>query len=168
MRHVSWLKKARAPEGLVVLWSAIMMLEADRITVSVLVLALSFGLAGCDKVQQCNKLINTINAHTPKLAAATEKFGEVQANPSVADDYEKAVQAAADEISGLELDDEKVVGFAERYKALLERAKQLGPAMKTARTDPEQLQKVVADADDVKQTEDALVAEVNAYCGGEG
>lgn len=141
---------------------------AQRITVFVLASAIGLGLAGCDKVQQCNKLINTINEHTPKLAAATEKFGEVQTNPAVADDYEKVVQAASDAISGLELDDEKVVGFAGRYKELLDRAKALGPAMKNARTDPEQLQKVVADADDVKVTEDKLVQEVNAYCGGEG
>jgi DNA repair ATPase RecN len=122
---------------------------------------------GCDKVQQCNKLINTINAHTPKLTAATERFGEVQTNPSVADDYEKVVQVAADEIAGLEFDDEQVAGFAGRYKELLERAKQLGPAMKEARQDPEKLQSVVSDANDVKQTEDQLVEEVNAYCGGE-
>jgi hypothetical protein len=141
---------------------------AHRITVSVLALAFGLGLAGCDKVQQCNKLINTINEHTPKLSAATEKFGEMQTNPAVADDYEKVVQAAADAVSGLELDDEKVVGFAGRYKELLDRAKQLGPALKNARTDPEQMQKVRADADDVRATEDALVGEVNAYCGGEG
>lgn len=139
-----------------------------RITASVLVLASGLGLAGCDKVSQCNKLINTINSHTPKLAAATERFGEVQTNPAVADEYEKVVQAALDEISGLELDDEKVVGFAERYKELLGRAKEIGPAMKTARTDPQKLQEVVANADDVQATEDKLVSEVNAYCGGEG
>jgi hypothetical protein len=143
------------------------MFEADRITVSVLALTIGLGLAGCDKVQQCNKLINSINSHTPKLTAANEKLGEVQTNPSVADDYEKAVQAAADEISALDLDDEKVVGFAAQYKELLDRAKKLGPAMKNARTDPQQLRDVIAERDDVKKTEDALVAEVNTYCGGE-
>jgi hypothetical protein len=161
--------KARATAGLVVLWSTLIMrYHSVRITASVLVLASGLGLAGCDKVSQCNKLINTINSHTPKLAAATERFGEVQTNPSVADEYEKVVQAASDEIAGLELDDEKVVGFAERYKELLGRARDLGPAMKTARTDPQKLQEVVANADEVKATEDKLVAEVNAYCGGEG
>ena len=144
------------------------MRTAQRITVSLLAAAIGFGLPACDKVQQCNKLINTINAHTPKLAAATEKFGEVQTNPAVADEYEKAVQAASDEIAGLDLSDEKVVGFAGRYKELLDRAKELGPAVKSARTDPEALQKVVASGDEVRQTEDKLVAEVNAYCGGEG
>lgn len=124
-------------------------------------------LPACDKVQQCNKLINTINGHTPKLTAATEKFGEIEKNPAVIDEYEATVEAAIKDVKGLDLGDEKVAGFAKRYEALLTDAKAIGPTMKEAGTDPERLQAVVAKADETRKTEAALVEEVNAYCGGE-
>ncbi len=124
-------------------------------------------LPGCDKVQQCNKLINAINAHTPKLTAATEKFGEIEKNPGVVDEYEKTVEAAITDVKALDLSDEKVGAFAKRYEDLLTDAKSIGPTMKEAGSDLTKLQAVVKKADEIRKTEDTLVGEVNTYCGGE-
>ena len=66
-----------------------------RSAVLVTLLCTAF-LPGCDKVKQCNKLIDTINAHTPKMTAATEKFGEITTNPKVVEEYEGVVQGASD------------------------------------------------------------------------
>lgn len=124
-------------------------------------------LPACDKVQQCNKLVNTINGHTPKLAAATEKFGEIEKNPAVIDEYEAIVEAAMKDINALEFGDEKVSAFAKRYEALLAEAKAIGPTMKEARSDPSKLTAFVAKADETRKTEATLIEEVNTYCGGE-
>ncbi len=134
---------------------------------ALLTLLCTLALPGCDKVKQCNKLIDTINAHTPKMTAATEKFGEIQTNPKVVEDYEAVVQGAMDEVKALDLGDEKIGGFAKRYETLLGEAKSLGSEMKDAAVDPAKMQAVAEKANGIKTTEDALVAEVNTYCGGE-
>lgn len=123
-------------------------------------------LPGCDKVKQCNKLIDTINAHTPKMTAATEKFGEITSNPEVVEEYEGVVQGAIDEVKGLDLSDEKVSGFSKRYEELLTDAKAIGTDMRAAATDPTKLQTVVTKAEEIRKTEETLVKEVNTYCSG--
>lgn len=133
--------------------------------VAPLLLATSLlGFVGCDKVSQCNELVNTINAHKPKLSAAVEKLGTIEASPGVADDYQKAVQEAVDAVSALEFKDEKIAGFATEYGTLLETAKGLAPAMKNAKEDPAQLQAAVAEVDKIEKMENTLVSEVNTYC----
>ncbi len=149
---------------LVVLWCFVMK-QLGR--VAFLALSCAALLPGCDKVQQCNKLINAINAHTPKLTAATEKFGEIEKNPKVVEEYEAVVEAAITDVQGLDLSDEKVAGFAKRYETLLEDAKSIGPQMKEASSDITKMQAVVGKADEIRKTEDTLVGEVNTYCGGQ-
>ncbi len=136
-------------------------------SVALLSLLCTLVLPGCDKVKQCNTLIDTINAHTPKMTAATEKFAEIQTNPKVIEEYEAVVQGAMDEVKALDLGDEKIAGFAKRYETLLGEAKSLGTEMKEAVTDPAKMQAVAAKANEIKTTEDTLVGEVNTYCGGE-
>ncbi|MGH1340008.1 MAG: hypothetical protein ACRBN8_00545 [Nannocystales bacterium] len=121
-------------------------------------------LPGCDKVKQCNSLIDTINSHTPKMTAATGKFAEIATNPAVVEEYEAVVQGAIDEVKALELGDEKVSAFAKRYETLLGDAKTLGAETKAATTDPAKFQAVSTKGNDIRKTEEALVAEVNTYC----
>ncbi len=135
-------------------------------SVALLTLLCSVALPGCDKVKQCNSLIDTINSHTPKMTAATGKFAEIATNPKVVEEYEGVVQGAIDEVKALELGDEKVAGFAKRYESLLGDAKAIGTEMKAAASDPTQVQTVVTKADEIRKTEEALVIEVNTYCSG--
>lgn len=138
--------------------------SSARLVAPLLLAASLLGFTGCDKVSQCNELVNTINAHKPKLSAAVEKLSNVEASPDVADDYHKAVQAAADAVAALEFKDEKIAGFAAEYGTLLETAKGLAPAMKNAKADATQLQAAVAEVDKIEKMESTLVSEVNAYC----
>lgn len=133
-------------------------------SVALLTLLCTVALPGCDKVKQCNSLIDTINSHTPKMTAATAKFAQITTNPEVVDEYEGVVQGAIDAVTALELGDEKVSGFAKRYESLLGDAKAVGAKMKAVTADPTKMQAVATEMDDIKQTETALVAEVNTYC----
>ncbi len=138
--------------------------SSARLVAPFLLVAGLLGFAGCDKVSQCNELVNTINAHKPKLSAAVEKLGNIEASPDVADEYQKTVQAAADAVAALEFKDEKIAGFASEYGKLLETAKGLAPAMKNAKADATQLQAAVAEVDKIEKMENTLVSEVNTYC----
>lgn len=135
-------------------------------SVALLTLLCTVALPGCDKVKQCNSLIDTISSHTPKMTAATGKLADIGANPSVVEEYEGVVQGAIDAVKALELGDEKVAGFAKRYESLLSDAKAIGTEMKGAGSDPTQKQAAVTKADDIRKTEETLVAEVNTYCSG--
>lgn len=135
-------------------------------SVALLTLLCTVALPGCDKVKQCNSLIDTINSHTPKMTAATGKFADIATNPKVVEEYEGVVQGAIDEVKALDLGDEKVSAFAKRYESLLGDAKAIGTEMKDAASDPTKLQAVVTKADDIRKTEEALVTEVNTYCSG--
>lgn len=114
--------------------------------------------------QQCNLLIDEINAHTPKMSAATEGFAEITTNPSVVGEYEDVVQTAIDAVDGLEIEDENVRGFAGRYLVLLRSAKKVGGHMRDAAKDASLLPGVVTEADEIRTTEEKLVSDVNAYC----
>jgi len=133
-------------------------------SVALLTLLCTVALPGCDKVKQCNSLIDTINSHTPKMTAATGKFADIATNPSVVEEYEGVVQGAIDEVKALDLGDEKVSAFAKRYESLLGDAKALGAEMKAATSDPAKFQAVSAKRDEIRKTEEALVSEVNTYC----
>ena len=133
-------------------------------SVALLTLLCTVALPGCDKVKQCNSLVDTISSHTPKMTAASGKLAEVATNPKVVDEYEGVVQGAIDDVKALELGDENVSGFAKRYESLLGDAKALGGKMKTVTADPTKMQAVATEMDEIRKTEEALVAEVNTYC----
>lgn len=123
-------------------------------------------LPGCDKVSQCNKLIDTLNKETTKMGEAMGKLGDVQSKPEVVGEYETAVQVAIDEVKALEFSDEKIGAFSKRYIELLGTIKGMGAEMKDAAADPTKIEAVQKKMEDVEKTESSLVDEVNTYCSG--
>lgn len=117
-----------------------------------------------DRDQQCNLLIDAVNSHTPKLTAATAGFAEVGTNPAVIEAYEEVVQAAMDEIERLEISDETVSAFAERYLGVLRLAKGIGRSLLDVASDASLLPSGAGKAEDVREAEVALVSDINEYC----
>ncbi len=120
------------------------------------------------KRDQCNRLIDLVNQHTTTLSTSIEKLADVESNPKVADEFAATVKAATEDISALQLTDQRVQGFSNDYLDLLRQANEVGKAMaEAAKTgDVRAFTKANAEADVVVRLEDAIVGRVNAYCQG--
>jgi hypothetical protein len=127
------------------------------------------GLAGCNaKVNECNRLIDAVKAHTAELSAAIEKLGEIQSNPAVADDFTKSIKAAESDIAALQFSDSSVAGFAKQYLDLLAEADRVNQSMAAAAktNDREALDRAAGEAEKVVTLEESIVKGVNEYCQG--
>jgi|GEM_PF-2371420 len=120
-------------------------------------------LPGCDKVEQCNTLIDTVESRTAEMTAATNALAAARSKPEVIADYEKAFQTTIDAVAALKLSDEKLADFGKRYASVLGEAKALGPKRAAAST-REEVDAVKAEEAKVLESEEALVKEINTYC----
>jgi hypothetical protein len=115
-------------------------------------------------VEQCDRLIGTINGVTAAMIAATDAMGNLATDPTAVGQYETAVQMAIDQVGALDLADDGLSDLARRYGDLFERSEPLGAAMVAAQNDVEAAQELVAEAEAIKESEDRLVDDLNAYC----
>jgi vacuolar-type H+-ATPase subunit I/STV1 len=123
-------------------------------------------LPGCDKVSQCNKLIDTLNKETTVMADAMSKVTESQGSDESIKAYETSVQTAIDEVNAVKLSDEKLSAFSKRYVELLGDLKTAGGELKEAISDPAKFSALSEKMDKTEKAESSLVDEVNAYCSG--
>lgn len=124
---------------------------------------------GCDsKVAQCNRLIDTVNKHSPKLAEAVTKLSSAEQTGPAAEEMSAVIKAADEELAGLKFSDEKIAGFAQQYRDLLGKADQVGKTMASAAdaSDLDKANQAMKEAVEVEQLETNIVNEVNTYCQG--
>ena len=69
-----------------------------------------------------------------------------------------------DDIERLEISDETVSVFAERYLGVLRLAKGIGRSLLDAASDASLLPSAASKAEEVRETEVALVSDINEYC----
>ncbi len=128
-----------------------------------LVLAAALPLVGCGeitKVQECNKVIETVNA---------SKIGD-----NVGDDKKK-LEAEANEALDLEkklaeikITDEGLKKLMDDYgKNLKDYADMMTKAAKTSDSDLDGLMKLVKQASDVASKNSELTGKINTYCSGQ-
>lgn len=141
-------------------------------------IAVAIALVGCEsKVAQCNKLIEVVNQ------GQTISQNIQGTDAATMEKLSTDLQGLSEQIQAVELEDETLVGFRDRfvkiYQDLGGAAQKVGGALaslndikpneegvekaKQLQTDVEEASKV---GDQAAKDEDTLVKEVNNYCGG--
>ena len=128
-------------------------------------LVLASGVAGCDsKIDQCNAFITEANTAQNTFTAISAAMNDPAQLKAKAAEIDESVR----KLKAVELKDEKLVGFRDRYASGLESiGKNLTKMAELDKTkDVEELTKLAEsfakDGDDMSK----LIDEVNGYCGG--
>ncbi len=125
--------------------------------------SLSLALTGCDgRISQCNALIRVINAEQEPIKRASGS--DPEALRKLAD----ALDTVGSKVSGVQVKDEKVVGFRDQYgamaKELAEAARQTALALEE--NDAKKAAKAADHMSSFGTRESELVGEINGYCSG--
>jgi hypothetical protein len=120
-------------------------------------------LVGCDnKIGQCNALIEVINKEQGPLKSASGS------DPAALKKLADTLDNVATKVEGVELKDEKLVGFRDDYA---EMAKELGKASRDTATalesnDPQKAAEAAKAMKGFGPRESDLVDNINNYCRG--
>lgn len=125
---------------------------------------------GKSKIDQCNAFIEQANA-SQTTVSGLDSAGD---DPAKLDAAATKIEEAAKKVDGVELKDEKLVGFKTNYvknlNALAKTAKDIAGVQKDVK-DPAKataaeakLKTVVADAEKLEKDDDKLINDINAYC----
>jgi len=128
-----------------------------------------FALAGCDqRVGQCNELVERLNPHTEAMARAVEGLARVESDPGTLDALVEAIDRADQELSVVQLEDERLAGFGLRYRRQLMDARAAADAMRRASTDEDEagLNAAAKQADAFLEAQAKILEELNHYCAG--
>jgi hypothetical protein len=126
-------------------------------------------LAGCDqRVGQCNALIEQLNPHTEAMVRAVEGLARVETQPGTLDALVEATERADHGLAVIQLEDERLAGFALRYRRQLMDARAAADAMRqaAAATDVVGLNAAAQQADAFLDAQAAILEELNQYCAG--
>lgn len=133
------------------------------LSLSALVLAVALPLAGCGeitKVQECNKVIETVNASKIGDSVGNDKK-KLEAESKEAVDLEK-------KLSEIKITDEGLKKLMDDYgKNLKDYADMMDKAAKTGESDIDGLMKLVKQASDVASKNSELTGKINTYCSGQ-
>ncbi|MCA9652193.1 MAG: hypothetical protein H6712_05920 [Myxococcales bacterium] len=124
---------------------------------------------GCeDRVSQCNQLVERLNPHTDAMIRRVEGLARVESDPAAIDRLLEAIDAADGELAVLQLQDERLAGFALRYRRQLGDARKSAQAMRDAVRDRDAhgLNEAAKQADAFLEAQATILEELNGYCGG--
>jgi phage-related minor tail protein len=133
------------------------------LSLSALAIAAILPLAGCGeitKVQECNKVIETVNASKIGDSVGNDKK-KLEAESKEALDLEK-------KLAEIKITDEGLKKLMEDYgKNLKDYADMMDKAAKTGESDLDGLMKLVKQASDVATKNSELTGKINSYCSGQ-
>lgn len=124
---------------------------------------------GCDdRVSQCNQLVERLNPHTEALIRGVEALATIESDPAAVDRLIEIIDATDDDLAVLQLQDERLAGFALRYRRQLADARKAAQAMRAAvkQQDAAGLNTAAKQADAFLEAQAAILTELNAHCGG--
>jgi hypothetical protein len=139
----------------------------QRLGAVVLVGTAMFGgmavLGGCKgKISQCNVLIGVINVEGKKIPKMSMK--DPSSFEKAADSFEKTAKLTA----GVELEDEKLIGFRDEYTTMLDDLAKATRGIVAARDskDPVKIKQANEKMETFKKREGDYLERLNAYCSG--
>lgn len=124
------------------------------------------GMACDDRVDQCNALVERLNPHTNTLVRGVENLARIESNPDALGEFLTALDAADKDLATLQLADEKLAGFALRYRRQLGDARTAAEAMDSAAKSgaAAKLNAAAKQADGFLDAQATILDELNAYC----
>lgn len=132
--------------------------------------AASLVACGKSKIDQCNAFIEQANA-SQTTVSGLDSAGD---DPAKLEAAATKIEEAAKKVDGVELKDEKLVGFKTNYvknlNALAKTAKDIAGIQKDAKDAAKataaeaKLKTIVADAEKLEKDDDKLINDINAYC----
>ncbi len=128
-------------------------------------------LAACDdRVAQCNELVGLLNPHTEAMIRGVEDLARVESKPEAVDAWRTIVDAADRQVAAATLEDQRLAGFALRYRRQLGDAKTAGETLEqaAAQHDPAGLHRGAKQADAFLDAQATVLEELNAYCASGG
>jgi hypothetical protein len=138
-----------------------MNLIAKHILVAVAVTGLATAACGMGRIQQCNKLIEKVNA----AGEATKKAGGGGKGNEMGD-MAKSIDAAKADITAVQLEDAKLKGYQTDYVKMLDKISTAAKAMQAASAKPDQaaMQASLKDIQAASADEQTIVTNINTYC----
>ena len=138
-----------------------MNLIAKHFAVAVAVACLGTAACGMGRIQQCNKLIEKVNA----AGTAVSKAGGGGKGNEMGD-MAKSIDAAKTEITSVQLEDAKLKGFQSDYVKMLDKISAAAKSMQAAsgKNDMPAMQASLKDIQSASEDEKKIVTEINTYC----
>jgi predicted Zn-dependent peptidase len=126
--------------------------------------ALLISACGAGKIQQCNKLIEKVNA----ASAAVSKSNGGAGKASDMDAMAKALDQAKTDITTVQLEDAKLKGYQQDYSKMLDKVSTSAKAISaaSAKNDATGLQAAMKDIQAATAEETTIVNNINTYCSG--
>jgi acyl-coenzyme A synthetase/AMP-(fatty) acid ligase len=126
--------------------------------------ALLTSACGAGKIQQCNKLIEKVNA----ASAAVSKSNGGAGKASDMDAMAKALDQAKTDITTVQLEDAKLKGYQQDYSKMLDKVSTSAKAISaaSAKNDAPGLQAAMKDIQAATAEETTIVNNINTYCSG--
>lgn len=124
-------------------------------------------LPACDdRVNQCNALVERLNPHTDAMVRGVESLAHIESDAAAIEAWLQVLDAADRDLSTLQLADERLAGFALRYRRQLGEARKATEAMQAAAAskDPQGLNAAAKKADEFLDGQAKILDELNAYC----
>lgn len=141
------------------------MRHPDLVSVSLLLGALLAGLGGCGqkKINECNALIQVINAGVTSMQKGTKVQGDehgVAELKALAD----AMDKVATDASKVELSLPELQKYSTEYQAMARQIAKSARQMAADYKDSAKLSEAQAELDKAAKQEDPLVANINKFC----
>lgn len=130
-----------------------------------LIIVLGASLASCgEKSTQCNRLISVSNQTADQVDTITQAATpqDIEALTRLADTFDRANQ----QIHSVDLTNAQLQSYRDRFAALYANTAKASRALIAARSRGSGIQQAYDELRSAIQSEDALVTEVNSYCGG--
>jgi len=127
-------------------------------------------LVACeDRVGQCNELIGRLNPHTEAMIEGVEGLRRIESQPGTIDALLVVIDRADKDLSVIQLEDQRLAGFALRYRRQLEDAREAAEALRSAvaAKDATGLNSAAKQADAFLDAQAGTVEQLNAYCSGD-
>ena len=123
--------------------------------------SLATASCGMGRIQQCNKLIEKVNA----AGTAVSKAGGGGKGNEMGD-MAKSIDAAKTEIQGVQLEDAKLKGFQGDYVKMLDKISAAAKSMQAAsgKNDMAAMQASLKDIQSASEDEKTIVTNINTYC----
>ena len=127
--------------------------------------AVGTAACGVSRVQQCNKLIEKVNAAGTAVGKAGAGAG---AKGNEMGDMAKSIDDAKTEIANVQLEDAKLKTFQQDYIKMLDKISTSAKAMQaaSAKSDVAALQSGLKDIQTASGEETGIVNDLNNYCQG--
>ncbi|MGF1514207.1 MAG: hypothetical protein ACFB5Z_11005 [Elainellaceae cyanobacterium] len=126
------------------------------------------GLAGCSsgKLDQCNQLIEVANQAVTEVEAVTSDSAPRDTDTAAFVSITEAAQQAATQLESIDLTDEQLQGYRQRFIKLYVATGDATEALVTAveEQDPIGAEDAYTDLETATSQEQPLVEEINQYC----